>query len=103
MAEFVQMQLDWILSNLLESYGALAMGRAIDKTDLDGTYDFTFEFAGGRGPGGAFPPSLPDGQMDTAPNLFDSLRQQLGLTLMEKTAPLDLLVVDRVDKIPTDN
>jgi len=46
---------------------------------------------------------LPDGQMDTAPYLFDALRLQLGLMLNEKKAPLDVFVVDHVDRVPPDN
>ncbi len=70
---------------------------------MSGTYDFTFEFAGFMGPGGAFPPPLPDGETDTAPYLFNALRQQLGLTIEERKRPLDVLVVDHADKLPTDN
>ena len=101
MADLVQ-QLRWPLMTSPGSYG-VALGRVVDKTALDGHYDFTLEFAGGRGPGGAFPPPLPDGQMDTAPYLFDALRQQLGLVLTLKKALLDVVVIDRVDRIPVDN
>jgi uncharacterized protein (TIGR03435 family) len=104
MEEFVREQLAWPLSTFLASYGAIAMGRVVDKTGLDGRYDFTLEYAGRRNSaGGAFPQPLPDGQADTAPFLFDALRQQLGLMLEEKKAPLDVLVVDHADKIPTEN
>jgi uncharacterized protein (TIGR03435 family) len=102
MAEFTE-QLRWPLSTHFEAWGSLALGRVVDKTGLDGQYNFTFEFAGRRGPGGAFPPPLLEGEVETAPGLFDALRQQLGLVLEEKKAPLDVLVVDRVDKIPTEN
>jgi uncharacterized protein (TIGR03435 family) len=104
MAEFVREQLAWPLSTFLASYQAIAMGRVVDKTGLDGKYDFTLEYAGRRNsPGGAFPQPLPDGEADTAPFLFDALRQQLGLILTEGKAPLDVPVVDRVDKVPTEN
>jgi uncharacterized protein (TIGR03435 family) len=102
MTEFAQ-QLRWPLSTHFEAWGALALGRVVDKTGLDGQYDFTFEFAGRRGPGGAFPPPLPEGEVETAPGMFDALRQQLGLVLEEKKAPLDVLVVDHVDRVPTEN
>jgi uncharacterized protein (TIGR03435 family) len=104
MAEFVRQQIEFPLCTFLAAYGAIAMGRVVDKTGLDGKYDFTLEYAGRRNsPGGAFPQPLPDGQADTAPYLFDALRQQLGLILEEKKAPLDVLVVDQVDKVPTEN
>jgi uncharacterized protein (TIGR03435 family) len=101
MAEFVK-ELGWPLSAMAPLYG-LVLGRVIDRTGLDGHYDFTLEYAGGRGPGGAFPEPLPDGQLDTAPFLTEALRQQLGLVLVEKKAPVDVLVVDHADRIPTEN
>ena len=83
--------------------GGLTIGRVVNKTALEGSYSFTLEFAGSWGPGGAFPSPLPDGQPDAASNLFDALRQQLGLRLAEGKARLDVLVVDHVDKVPTEN
>ena len=48
MAEFVQQQLRWPLMTSLESFRAIALGRVVDKTGLDGKYDFTLEYAGRR-------------------------------------------------------
>jgi uncharacterized protein (TIGR03435 family) len=83
--------------------GTFAVGKVIDKTGLDGRYDFTFEFAGFPYAGGAYPPPLAEGESDTAPTLFAALEQQLGLELEKSKAKLDVLVVDRVDKVPTEN
>jgi uncharacterized protein (TIGR03435 family) len=84
--------------------------RVIDKTGLTGAYDFTLEFAceGCRGLGANLP--LPAGDSPPAadpavlPNIFAAFEKQLGLKL-EKTRdiPLDVIVVDRVDKVPTEN
>jgi uncharacterized protein (TIGR03435 family) len=104
MVEFVRQQIAFPLCTFIASYQAIAMGRVVDKTGLDGKYDFTLEYAGRRNsPGGAFPQPLPDGEADTAPFLFDALRQQLGLVLKEGKAPIDVLVVDHADKVPTEN
>jgi uncharacterized protein (TIGR03435 family) len=83
--------------------GGYSVGRVTDRTGLDGLFDFTLEFAGNWGPGGAFPPALPEGQADNAPNMFEALQRQLGLKLEEKSARLDVLVIDSVDKMPTAN
>jgi uncharacterized protein (TIGR03435 family) len=83
--------------------GGLTFGRVVDRTGLDGHYDFTLEFSGAWRPGGAYPQPLSDGKTDTAPSLFDALRQQLGFRLEEKKTQLDFLVVDHVEKIPTEN
>jgi uncharacterized protein (TIGR03435 family) len=103
MAEFCQ-QLAWTVSPEGQSgwLGYASVARVVDKTGLDGTYDFTLEFAG-RLQSGAYPPPLPDGESDTAPYLFDALRQQLGLQLEERKSKLDVLVVDHVDRVPTEN
>jgi uncharacterized protein (TIGR03435 family) len=85
--------------------------RVIDKTGLTGTYDFTLEFSceGCRGLGSNLP--LPGSDSTSAsepasglPTIFAALEKQLGLRL-EKTPgiALDVIVVDRVDKVPTEN
>ncbi len=84
--------------------GYFAIAKVVDNTGLDGLYDFTFEFAGRWGAaGGAFLPPLPDGETDTASDLFSALPQQLGLKLEEKKIKLQMLVVDSVDRVPTGN
>ncbi len=98
-------QLRWPLSEQSGQVyaNAFTVGKVIDKTGLDGLYDFTFEYAGLPNAGGSHPPPLPDGETDTAPDLFDALQAQLGLKLEEKKAKLDVLVIDNVDRIPTEN
>jgi uncharacterized protein (TIGR03435 family) len=103
MTEFCQ-ELSWTVSEEGQSVwlGYFSPGRVVDKTGLDGTYDFTLEFAG-RYQSGAYPPPLPDGQIDTVPTLFGALQQQLGLKLELKKAKIDALIVDHADRIPTEN
>jgi uncharacterized protein (TIGR03435 family) len=38
-----------------------------------------------------------------APGIFNALQQQLGLKLEAQKAPVDLLVIDRIDKTPAPN
>lgn len=83
--------------------GAFTVAKVLDKTGLDGKYDFTFEFAGYMYAGGAYPPPLTDGASDTAPTLFEALQQQLGLRLDRTRARLNVLVVDHADRVPTPN
>jgi len=93
---------------------AARKSRVTDKTGLTGKYDFILEFAceGCRGLGANLP--IFAGRGDAAPaadpseselpNIFSALEKQLGLKL-EKTRDiqLDVIVVDRVDKVPTEN
>jgi uncharacterized protein (TIGR03435 family) len=102
MAEFCQ-DLAWTVASEYQEWpGYFSVGRVVDKTGLEGNYDFTFEFAG-RYQSGAYPQPLPDGQTDTASYFFDALQQQLGLRLTEKKIAVPLLVVDAANKVPTEN
>ena len=66
-----------------------------DATGLKGKYDFTLHWiAQGAGP------STGD---DTGPTIFRALPEQLGLRLESKKGMVEVLVVDHVEKVPTEN
>ena len=71
----------------------------IDKTGLTGKYDLMLEYATplGNAPGGPPPDPM------AIPELFEALKQQLGLQLVPKKVPLDFVVVESFDKLPSDN
>jgi uncharacterized protein (TIGR03435 family) len=58
----------------------------LDQTGLKGAYDFTLEWA------------LDDGVDGSAPSLVAAVREQLGLKLEAKRAPVPVLVIDNVNK-----
>lgn len=71
--------------------------RVVDKTGLTGKYTFSLDFTPpGFAPGPDSPTDLPD--------FYVALREKLGLRL-NKTAgvPVDVIVVDSVDKLPVAN
>jgi uncharacterized protein (TIGR03435 family) len=85
----------------------------VDKTGLTGTYEFTLEFAGSMGspelaqsaPAGG-EPGIPLASDPTggAPDIFTAVEKQLGLKLVKvKDIPVDILIVDNADKVPTAN
>ena len=83
----------------------------VDQSGLTGRYDFTlnwtpdeFQFPGLRGPnGGQLPPPPPPPPGTTeAPDLFTAIQQQLGLKLDSMKAPVDVIVIDHVEK-PSEN
>ncbi len=81
--------------------------RVTDKTGLPGKYDFTIEFACGSCvtavPAGGFT-TPPDGVGGDGPNIFTALEKQLGLKAVKAPdLPLEVLVVDHVDRVPTRN
>jgi uncharacterized protein (TIGR03435 family) len=64
-----------------------AAGRyVIDKTALQGAYDLELEFT---------PDQSPD---TTGPSLFTAMQEQLGLKLDSARAPVEVLVIDRVER-----
>jgi uncharacterized protein (TIGR03435 family) len=102
-----------------------------DETGLAAKYDFTITYEpdmGGRGPmpgmpgpaGGAMIAVAPPGggagggggggvggavpaSDDPLPNLFAAIQSQLGLKLESKKGPVELIVIDHVEKTPTEN
>lgn len=74
----------------------------IDRTGLQGAYDFDLEYAlDATERGGALSPD-PATVVADRPSLFTALEEQLGLTLRPTRAPIDVTVIDRVSP-PTDN
>jgi uncharacterized protein (TIGR03435 family) len=72
--------------------GYPAVGRVVlDRTGLAGRYDFQVEYSPESGD-----PAIP--RVDGRPDLFTALREQLGLTLQPGTAPLEVVVIDRVER-----
>jgi len=77
----------------------------VDKTSLNGSFDFRLEYA--PQPPGALPkPPTADGTMeadDSAPNLMTAVSQQLGLRLIPAKVPVAIMVVDRGNPTPAGN
>jgi uncharacterized protein (TIGR03435 family) len=87
--------------------------RVVDKTGLTGTYEFTLEFAGSMASPELAPsapaeggPGMPlaDDPTGGAPDIFTAVEKQLGLKLVKvKDIPVDMLMVENADKVPTEN
>jgi uncharacterized protein (TIGR03435 family) len=71
----------------------------VNKTGLTGKYDFTFEYAHPL----SSLPSHATAEPLSLPDLFSALQQQLGLQLVRKKLPFDVVVVESVSKFPTEN
>jgi len=72
----------------------------LNMTGLQGVYDFTLEW-GPEPKGGAAAAGEPAREL--GPSLFTALQEQLGLKLEPRKAPIELLVVDRAEKVPVGN
>jgi bla regulator protein blaR1 len=85
------------------------LGRTVvDKTGLTGKFDINMQWTPDQAqlqslPGGGAPPGLPQPQFDpNGPTLFTALQEQLGLKLESQKGPVDILVIDHVEK-PSEN
>jgi uncharacterized protein (TIGR03435 family) len=90
--------------SILVSALSRTLGRTIvDKTGLTGNYDFTLEYAPEEG--GPQPPGPDSGAptaSDSAPSIFTALQEQLGLKLESAKGPVDVIVIDHIEK-PAEN
>jgi uncharacterized protein (TIGR03435 family) len=69
----------------------------LDLTGLDGLYDFTLDISGLNN---FNPRSVED---TTGPSIFTAVQTDLGLKLDSRKAPVDILVIDSVNKLPAEN
>ena len=77
------------------------IGRPVlDKTGLDGRYDFTLALASAPGAGAE---NIKREALEEGFSLFGYALDQIGLRLEAQRALVDMLVVDHVEKTPTEN
>jgi uncharacterized protein (TIGR03435 family) len=69
----------------------------LDKSGLTGIYDFTVDTSG-LGFNGQ-PPQDPN----AGPSIFTAIQDNLGLRLEAQRAPIEVLVIDRVERTPVEN
>jgi uncharacterized protein (TIGR03435 family) len=71
----------------------------LDRTGLTGNFDIDLTFTPERMPQGAPPPGAPPLTIDpNGPSLFTALQEQLGLKLESDRAPVEVLVIDHVER-----
>lgn len=75
------------LSNLLRR-------PVLDMTELKGSYSFALDF-------------VPEMESETdpapGPSIFTAVQEQLGLKLEARKGPVEVLIIERVDKTPSEN
>lgn len=67
----------------------------LDMTGIEGTFTFELKFTRNEMRGESDAPPLP--------TLPFAIQEQIGLRLEKRTTPIDMLVVDRVEKVPIEN
>jgi uncharacterized protein (TIGR03435 family) len=83
------------MAELADKLARLVDKAVVDSTQLMGVYDFKLEWT----------PDSDDQKTDAAPgpSIFTALQEQLGLKLQPKKLPIEMLVVDHIERTPTEN
>ena len=69
----------------------------LDKTGLNGAFDYTIDTSGLNN----FNPKSADDA--PGPSIFTAVQDDLGLKLESRKEPIEVLVIDSVDRVPTEN
>lgn len=92
------------ISNLTQFLSRQTGRTVVDKTGLNGKYDFTLDLPARQGPMamGKPPEGDPAGadpvSDDSGPSIFTLVQDQLGLKLESTKAPLSIIVIDHVEQ-----
>lgn len=71
------------------------LGRPVfDRTGIAGEFDFTIYYR---------PENAVADDANSYPGIFDALREQLGLKLDPRTGPVEMLTIERIEKVPVGN
>jgi len=77
------------LQRLTDALSGILKRKVLDRTGLTGEFDINLKWA-------------PDPAVDPGPAIFTAIEEQLGLKLESGKAPIDVLVIDRIER-PTEN
>lgn len=82
------------ISKLADELSLQTGAFVIDQTGLEETYYFGFKFRR---------LDYVDADAVDAPSVFGAVEDELGLTLKKTTGPVEFMVVDHIEKVPTEN
>jgi uncharacterized protein (TIGR03435 family) len=108
------------MSQVVDMLSNILARPVVDTTGIKGVFDFKLDYTPdentpggmgmrmGMGPGprpegaaGGEPPH--DFGAPDAPNIFSALQEKLGLKLESQKLPVDIVVVDKAERVPTEN
>lgn len=84
------------MANLANYLSSMLSRTVVDKTGITGEFDLQLAFTPGLQPADGV------GVADLGPDFFTALQEQLGLKLESAKGPVEILVVDRVER-PSEN
>ncbi len=82
---------NWTTAFLAQKLTPFAGLPCVDRTGLTGNYDVSVEYAPDNDPGSQLP------------SLFTAVQENLGLKLSPQKVPVDFLIIDHIDRTPTEN
>jgi uncharacterized protein (TIGR03435 family) len=82
------------ITKLANAISGVVEQPVMDRTGLAGEYYFGFRFRS---------PDYVGAEPVDAPSLFDAVQEELGLELERTSGPTELLVVEHVEHVPTEN
>ncbi len=88
------------MARLAEQLGRQMDRPVLDMTGLKGVFNLTLNWTPEEAMAAKEETKV---DIETYPPLLTALQQQLGLKLEPKKAPVEVLVVDRIEKLPTEN
>ena len=91
------------MRNLTEFLSRQTGRPVLDMTGLKGFYSFTLNYAPDEAPSAPIPGAPPLPESTVGASLFTAIQEQLGLKLEARKAPIEILVIDHAEKIPTEN
>src|SRR6185312_6821808 len=74
------------MAGLTDKLSRLADRPVVDKTNLTGSYEFQLNWGA-----------------DPEPSLYTAIQEQLGLKLEVQKQPMEVIVIDQIVKVPTEN
>jgi len=87
------------LAQLTQMLSMFTQRIVFDRTGLEGTFDIDLTFTPERVPQGVPPPGAPPLAIDpNGPSIFTAVQEQLGLKLESERAPVEVLVIDHVER-----
>jgi uncharacterized protein (TIGR03435 family) len=63
----------------------------VNKTGIPGNFDISLKYA------------QPTDTDSDQPSIFVAIKEQLGLQLEPQKVPVEMIVIDKVDKVPVEN
>jgi uncharacterized protein (TIGR03435 family) len=87
------------LADLARYFDPIGEKPVRDQTGLTGEFAFKMVYEDPRNP----PAATADTASEPVPDLFTALQQQLGLKLEPMRIPLDVVVLDHVERVPSAN